>query len=76
MATHDLSGGRTITTPDGIEDLMMALKGFLFPFLCLEVPLPRFSDKIKKREKKTLQDPVLRHSRQKAMKIGIPLNRV
>ena len=55
---------------------MMALKGFLFSFLCLEVPLPGFPEKIKKGKKKTLQDPVLCHPGQKTMKIGIRLDGV
>ena len=57
MAAHGLSGSRTIATLDGSEDLMMALKGFLFSFLGLEVLLPRLAREDQKGQEEDAPKP-------------------
>jgi hypothetical protein len=71
MTAHGLSGSRTVATLDGGEDLVMALKGFLFSFLGLKVLLSSFPKKVNKGKEKTFQNTVFCHPGQEVMKIGI-----
>ncbi len=57
VPTHGLSTGCRITPLDGSKDLLMALKGFLFSFLRLKVPLTGLSQEGRKGQAEDVPKP-------------------